>query len=111
MRVVPLYDRVLLRKEDAEEVTRGGIVIPQNAAVPSVTGVCLAVGTGRNYDGPGFSRARSEQGDVETTFERPKMIVRVGDRCVFGKFSGAQVDVDGETLFLCREDEILAIIE
>ena len=95
MNIRPLHDRVVIRRMEAEEKTPGGIVIPDSATEKPVKGEVLAVGKGKIMD----------SGDV-----RP-LDVKVGDIILFGKYSGTEVNVDGEDLLVMREDDITAIID
>ncbi len=95
MNIRPLHDRVVVRRMEEERTTAGGIVIPDSATEKPSTGEVLAVGNGKV----------SETGDV-----RP-MDVKVGDKIMFGKYSGTEVKVEGEELLVMREDDIMAIIE
>ncbi len=95
MGIRPLHDRVLVRRMEDETVSAGGILIPDNAKEKPSRGEILAVGTGKHLD----------NGDV-----RP-LEVKVGDKVLFGKYSGNEVKVDGEELLVMREDDIVGIIE
>jgi chaperonin GroES len=95
MRVRPLQDRVLVERIDAEETTRGGIVIPDTAKEKPQTGRVLAVGKGKV----------TEQG------KRLPLTVKRGDKVLFGRYSGSEVNVDGAERLLLRQDDILAILE
>ena len=90
----PLHDRVLVRRVEAEEKTAGGIIIPDSAKEKPAEGEIVAVGTG----------ARSEDGKVTP------LDVKVGDRVLFGKWSGTEVKVDGEDLLIMKESDILGVI-
>jgi chaperonin GroES len=90
----PLHDRVLVRRVEAEEKTAGGIIIPDSAKEKPAEGEIVAVGEG----------ARDEDGD------RIKLDVQVGDRVLFGKWSGTEVKVNGEDLLIMKESDILGII-
>jgi chaperonin GroES len=94
MNIRPLHDRVIVRRMDEEKTSPGGIVIPDSAAEKPVKGEVLAIGKGKLL----------ENGDV-----RP-LDVKVGDKILFGKYSGTEVNVDGEDLLVMREDDITAII-
>ena len=94
MNIRPLHDRVIVRRMDEEKTSPGGIVIPDSATEKPVKGEVLAIGKGKLL----------ENGDV-----RP-LDVKVGDKILFGKFSGTEVNVDGEDLLVMREDDITAII-
>lgn len=90
----PLHDRVLVRRIEAEEKTAGGIIIPDTAKEKPQEGEVVAVGAG----------ARDEDGD------RIAMDVKVGDRILFGKWSGTEVKVGGEDLIIMKESDILGLI-
>ena len=90
----PLHDRVLVRRVEAEEKTAGGIIIPDSAKEKPAEGEVIAVGEGtRDDDG-----------------ERIPLDVKVGDRVLFGKWSGTEVKIDGEDLIIMKESDILGII-
>lgn len=95
MSLRPLHDRVIVKREEEETKTAGGIVLPGNAAEKPSRGVVLAVGRGKIL----------ENGDV-----RP-LDLKVGDRVLFGKYSGSEVKVDGDDVLVMREDEVMAVIE
>jgi len=95
MNIRPLHDRVIIKRMEEERTSPGGIVIPDSAAEKPIKGQVLAVGKGKS----------NEQGEV-----RP-LDVKVGDRVLFGKYSGTEVKVDGEDLLVMREDDIMAVIE
>ncbi|QIK38053.1 co-chaperone GroES [Caldichromatium japonicum] len=95
MNLRPLHDRVVIRRLEEERVSAGGIVIPDSAAEKPIQGEVLAVGKGKLLD----------NGDV-----RP-LDVKVGDKVLFGKYSGTEVKVGDEKLLVMREDDIMAIIE
>ena len=94
MNIRSLHDRVIVRRMDEEKTSPGGIVIPDSATEKPVKGEVLAIGKGKLL----------ENGDV-----RP-LDVKVGDKILFGKYSGTEVNVDGEDLLVMREDDITAII-
>jgi chaperonin GroES len=91
----PLHDRVLIRRLDEEEKTAGGIIIPDTAKEKPSEGEVIAVGPG----------ARDEDG------KRVPMDVKAGDRILFGKWSGAEVKIDGEDLLIMKESDIMGVIE
>ncbi len=91
----PLHDRVLVRRIEADEKTKGGIIIPDTAKEKPQEGEIVAVGTG----------ARDDDGD------RIPMDVKAGDRILFGKWSGTEVKVDGEDLLIMKESDILGIVD
>ncbi|MCK9516777.1 MAG: co-chaperone GroES [Ottowia sp.] len=95
MKLRPLADRVIVKRLDNETKTAGGIVIPESAAEKPDQGEVLAVGPGR----------RDEDGD------RIKPDVKVGDRVLFGKYSGQTVKVDDDELLVMKEDDLFAIVE
>ncbi|MBK46674.1 MAG: co-chaperone GroES [Gammaproteobacteria bacterium] len=94
MNIRPLHDRVIVRRMEEEKKSPGGIVIPDSATEKPIKGEVLAIGKGKIL----------ESGDV-----RP-LDVKVGDMILFGKYSGTEVNVDGEELLVMREDDITAII-
>lgn len=90
----PLHDRVLVRRVESDEKTKGGLIIPDSAKEKPAEGLIVAVGAG----------ARDEDG------ERIAMDVKEGDRVLFGKWSGTEVTVEGEELLIMKESDILGII-
>lgn len=94
MELKPLLDRVVVRRVDSDTVTKGGIVIPDNAAEKADHGTVLAVGPGK----------RDNNGN------HVGIDVKSGDRVLFGKHSGQTVKVDGEELLILKEDDVLAVI-
>lgn len=90
----PLYDRVVVRRVVEEEKSRGGLYIPEQAKEKPAQGEVLAVGQGRRPDSGGLI-------PLET---------KVGDRVLFGKYSGTEIELENEKLLILREDEILAVI-
>jgi chaperonin GroES len=91
----PLHDRVVVKRVKEEEKTRGGIIIPETAQEKPQEGEVVAVGPG----------ARDEDG------ERVELDVKVGDRILFGKWSGTEVKVDGEDLLIMKESDIMGVLE
>ncbi|MVT55167.1 co-chaperone GroES [Bradyrhizobium yuanmingense] len=91
----PLHDRVLVRRIDAEEKTAGGIIIPDTAKEKPQQGEVIAVGPG----------GRNEQGQLVP------LDVKVGDRVLFGKWSGTEVKIDGEELLIMKESDLLGVAE
>jgi chaperonin GroES len=91
----PLHDRLVVRRIEAQETARGGIVIPDTAREKPMEGRVLAVGNGRVLDNG-------------TTVP---LDVKVGDRVLFGKYSGSEIEIDGEEVVIVREDEVLAIMD
>jgi chaperonin GroES len=94
MAFTPLHDRVLVRRIESEEITAGGLIIPDSAKEKPAEGLIIAVGAG----------ARDEDG------KRIPMDVREGDRILFGKWSGTEIKLDGEELLIMKESDILGII-
>jgi len=95
MKIRPLHDRVIVKRLDEDRTSPGGIVIPDTAAEKPVQGKIVAVGKGKIL----------EDGNV-----RP-LDVKVGDKILFGKYSGTEVKVDGEELVVMREEDVMAVIE
>jgi chaperonin GroES len=91
----PLHDRVVVRRIDAEEKTKGGIIIPDTAKEKPQEGEVVAVGPG----------ARDENGKVTA------LDVKAGDRVLFGKWSGTEVRIDGQDLLIMKESDIMGVIE
>ena len=91
--VSPLADRVVVRSLEGQEQTRGGLFIPDTAKEKPQEGEILAVGAGRFDDG-----------------KRVPMEVKVGDKVLFGKYSGTEVVIDGEPLLILRETDVLAVL-
>ena len=95
MNIRPLHDRVLVRRMEEERTSAGGIIIPGNAAEKPNRGEIIAAGNGRITD----------SGDVRS------MDVKIGDKVLFGQYSGTTVKVEGEELLMMKEEDILAVIE
>jgi chaperonin GroES len=95
MKFRPLHDRVVVRRVEEEERTKGGIIIPDTAKEKPQQGEVVAVGPG----------ARNEEGQIVA------LDVKAGDRVLFGKWSGTEVKIDGEDLLIMKESDILGIIE
>ena len=91
----PLHDRVVVRRIEAEEMTSGGIIIPDTAKEKPQEGEVVTVGPG----------ARDEAGKLV------ELSVQAGDRVLFGKWSGTEVKIDGEDLLIMKENDILVVIE
>ena len=94
MQFTPLHDRVVVRRIEGEEKTKGGLIIPDTAKEKPSEGEVIAVGEG----------ARKESGELIP------MAVKAGDRILFGKWSGTEVSIDGEDLLIMKESDILGII-
>ncbi|MWB77810.1 co-chaperone GroES [Pseudooceanicola sp. 216_PA32_1] len=90
----PLHDRVLVRRVESEEKTKGGLIIPDSAKEKPAEGEVIACGDG----------ARKDSGELID------MAVKPGDRILFGKWSGTEVTVDGEELLIMKESDILGVI-
>lgn len=95
MKLKPLHDRVVVRRVDAETVTKGGIFIPDAATEKADQGVVIAVGPGK----------RDDSGELHS------LSVKENDRIIFGKFAGQTVKVEEEELLVLKEDDILGIIQ
>ena len=95
MNIRPLYDRIVIKRIEEKEVVQGGIIIPDSAKEKPQEGEVFAVGQGK----------RLENGNVVA------LDVKVGDRILFGKYSGSEIKLDGEELVIIREDEVLGVIE
>ncbi len=93
MKVTPLYDRVLLKRAEEQDVKQGGIIIPDTAKEKPLEAEVIAIGKGRLEDGKVIP-----------------LEVKAGDKVLIGKFSGTEVTIDGEELVIVREEEILAIV-
>jgi chaperonin GroES len=91
----PLHDRLLVKRVEAEEKSKGGIIIPDSAKEKPIEGLVIAVGNGKLTD----------DGKV-----RP-LEVKAGERVLFGKYSGTEIKVEGEEHVILREDEILGVLE
>ena len=91
----PLHDRILVRRVEEAETTRGGIIIPDSAKDKPQEGEIISVGRGKSND----------EGKV-----RP-LDVKEGDRILFGKYSGTEIKIDGEDFIIMREEEVLGVLE
>ena len=91
----PLHDRVVVRRIESEEKTKGGIIIPDTAKEKPQEGEIVAVGPG----------ARDENGKINP------LDVKAGDRILFGKWSGTEVKIDGQDLLIMKESDIMGIVE
>jgi len=94
MRFRPLHDRVVLRRVEQDQKTKGGIIIPDTAQEKPMEGEIIAVGPG----------ARSEDGVIHALDVKP------GDRVLFGKWSGTEVKLDGEELIVMKESDIMGVL-
>jgi chaperonin GroES len=95
MKIRPLQDRILVKRVDEEETTSGGIIMPDSAKEKPQEGLVVAVGPGKTLD----------SGEVATPG------VNAGDRILFSKYAGTDVNVDNEEHIIIREDDVLAIYE
>ncbi len=95
MKFRPLHDRVLVKRVEEENKTKGGIIIPDTAKEKPMQGEVLAVGPG----------VRNEKGELQA------LDVQVGDRILFGKWSGTEVRMDGEELLIMKESDVMGVVE
>ena len=95
MKIRPLHDRIIVKRVEEEERTKGGIIIPDTAKEKPIEGKVIAVGNGKVQ----------EDGKV-----RP-LDVKAGDRVLFSKYAGTEVKIDGEETLIMREDDILGVLE
>jgi chaperonin GroES len=95
MKIRPLQDRVIVKRLEEEQKTKGGIIIPDSAKEKPIEGKVIAVGKGKVAD----------DGNLI------KLDVKVGDKVLFSKYGGTEVKIDGEELLIMREDDILGVIE
>ncbi len=95
MKIRPLHDRVIVKRLEEERTSPGGIVIPDSAAEKPSQGKIISVGKGKIL----------ENGNVRA------LDVKVGDKILFGKYSGTEVKIDGEDLLVMREEDVMAVIE
>lgn len=95
MKVRPLHDRVIVKRVDEEETTKGGIIIPDTAKEKPVEGEVVAVGDGK----------------VADDGKKIPLEVKAGDKVLFGKYAGTEIQIEGEETLIMREDDIIAIVE
>ena len=95
MKVKPLQDRILVKRIEEEERTKGGIIIPDAAKEKPQEGMVVAVGDGKTLE----------------SGQKAALTVKPGDKILFGKYSGTEIKVDGEEHLILREDDVLAIVE
>ena len=95
MKLQPLHDRIVVKRSEEEEVSKGGIIIPETAKEKPIQGKVLAVGTGRVL----------EDGGVVP------LDVKKGDTVLFSRYAGSEVKIEGEELLIMREDDVLAVVE
>jgi chaperonin GroES len=93
-KIQPLGDRVIVKADEAEEVTKGGIILPDTAKEKPIEGTVIAVGDGK----------------VDEAGKKTPMTVKVGDKVLYGKYSGTEVRVDEEEYLIMRESDIFGII-
>jgi chaperonin GroES len=91
----PLHDRILVRRVESEEKTRGGIIIPDTAKEKPQEGEVIAVGPG----------ARNDAGQIQA------LDLKAGDRILFGKWSGTEIKINGEDLLIMKESDVMGIID
>lgn len=94
-KIRPLYDKILVKRLESEQKTAAGIIIPDTAQEKTQMGSVVAVGDGR----------------VSQDGSKKPLIVKSGDKILFGKYSGTEVEFDGEEYLILKEDEVLGIIE
>jgi chaperonin GroES len=95
MKFRPLHDRVVIRRMEGEDKTKGGIIIPDTAKEKPQEGEVVAVGPG----------ARDERGELQP------LELKAGDRVLFGKWSGSEVKIDGQDLLIMKESDVMGVIE
>jgi chaperonin GroES len=95
MKLRPLYDRLLVERVESEEVTKGGIILPDSAKEKPQQGKVIATGEGK----------RAEDGKLIP------MTVKAGDTILFGKYSGSEVKIEGVEYLIMREDDVMGIVE
>ena len=95
MKIRPLQDRVIVKRMEEERTSAGGIVIPDSATEKPIKGEVIAVGTGKILDNG----------------EKRPVDLKIGDKVLFGKYSGTEVKVNDEELLVMREDDIMGVIE
>ena len=93
-KIQPLGDRVLIKPLEAEEKTKGGIIVPDTAKEKQQEGKVIAAGKGRTEDGKTVA-----------------LEVKVGDKVLYGKYSGTEIKIDGEDMLIVKEEDILAIVK
>jgi chaperonin GroES len=96
MKIRPLYDRIVVKRIEEQETVRGGIIIPDSAKEKPQEGEVVAVGKGK----------RNEKDGTLTPLD-----VQVGDRILFGKYSGSDIKLEGDEYMIMREDEILGVLD
>ncbi len=96
MKIQPLHDRVIVKRVEDEETTKGGIIIPDTAKEKPMEGVVVAVGSGKTV----------EEGEKKIPLE-----VKKGDRVLFSKYAGTEIKIDGEDHLIMKEEDIIAIVK
>ena len=94
MKIRPLHDRIVVKREEEREVKKGGIIIPDTAKEKPQEGEVIAVGNGKILDNG----------------TKVALDVKAGDKILFGKYSGTDIKIDGQEFLILREDEVLAVI-
>jgi len=95
MKVRPLHDRILVKRVESDQKTKGGIIIPDTAKEKPIEGEVIAVGNGKLM----------EDGKLRA------LEVKAGDRVLFGKYSGTEIKIEGEERLILREDDVLGVVE
>ncbi|MDD3125893.1 MAG: co-chaperone GroES [Candidatus Kapabacteria bacterium] len=95
MNLTPLYDRIIVKSSAPEEITKGGIIIPDTAKEKPMQGVVVATGTGK----------MTEDGKLVP------LQVKTGDQVIYGKYSGTEISVEGEDYLMMRESDVFAIVK
>lgn len=95
MNLTPLYDRIIVKSSAPEEITKGGIIIPDTAKEKPMQGVVVATGTGK----------MTEDGKLVP------LQIKTGDQVIYGKYSGTEISVEGEDYLMMRESDVFAIVK
>lgn len=95
MKIRPLHDRLIVKRTEEEEKTKGGIIIPDNAKEKPMQGEVIAVGSGKLLDDG----------------KRNPLEVKKGDKVLFGKYAGSEIKIEGEEYLMMREEDILGVVE
>ncbi len=96
MKIQPLHDRVIVKRVEEEETTKGGIIIPDSAKEKPMEGIVVAVGSGK----------AGEEGEKKIPLE-----VKKGDRVLFSKYAGTEIKIDNEDHLIMKEEDIIAIVK
>ncbi len=94
MKIQPLHDRVIVKRIEEEETTKGGIIIPDTAKEKPQEGIVIAVGSGKTEDG-----------------KKIPLEVKKGDRILFSKYAGTEITIEGEEHLIMKEDDIIALVK